>query len=520
MSARPNSGHRRHPVGPLWPAVSAVAITLAAAPALAQVTAEQVWADWKSALELGGATVTVAEETYADGVLTVTGLAHDLTEENGTRFSGTLDRVVFTENGDGSVTVTMAPDYMMAFSAPADPASGTPATELTLAMRQPDLVTTVTGSPDALTYDFSGPRLSFELVSLRQDGVELPAEALLTLNGLTGHYTSTTSAAAGGEDRSIDAAIGAESIDLLIDMQDATTGDHVLFSGKVEGMAAQGAVVLPAAAMESPDTALMDGLTMDGSYRYDSAAYVFDLSDSETGAANGSVSTGAGSLEAALSAQAVRYETHVADVSLQVTGASLPFPVSADLAEYGIRFAMPLSRSEAPAPWALGLNLTELAINEEIWALLDPAGTLPRDPATLHLDLTGTATLRVDLVDPVQAAAMAEAPGQIDSVSLDRLRLAFGGAEVTGSGAAEIDNTDLTTYAGMPKPVGMVEMTLNGVNGLIDKLASLGLLTEEDLMGARMMLGLLATPVGEDQLESRIEFTADGQILANGQRLR
>lgn len=517
MSPRPNSGHRRHPVGPLLPAVSAVALVLAAAPALAQVTAEQVWADWKAALELGGATVTVAEETYADGVLTVTGLAHDLTEENGSRFSGTLDRVVFTENGDGSVTVTMAPDYMMAFSAPADPASGTPATELNLAMRQPDLVTTVTGSPDALTYDFSAPRLSFELVSVQQDGVELPGEALLTLNGLTGRYTSTGSAA---EDRSIDAAIGAESMDLLIDMQDATTGDHVLFSGKVEGMAAQGALVLPAAAMESPDTALMDGLTMDGGYRYDSAAYLFDLSDSETGTANGSISTGAGSLEASLSAQAVRYETHVADVSLQVTGASLPFPVSADLAEYGIRFAMPLSRTEAPAPWALGLNLTGLAINEEIWALLDPAGTLPRDPATLHLDLTGTATLLVDLVDPAKTAQMTEMPGRIDSVSLDTLRLAFGGAEVTGSGAAEIDNTDLTTYEGFPKPVGMIEMTLNGVNGLIEKLASLGLLTQDELMGARMMLGLLATPVGEDQLESRIEFTADGQILANGQRLR
>jgi hypothetical protein len=37
----------------------------------------------------------------------------------------------------------------------------------------------------------------------------------------------------------------------------------------------------------------------------------------------------------------------------------------------------------------------------------------------------------------------------------------------------------------------------------------------------RMMMGLFATPGdGEDELVSKIEVTGDGQVLANGQRLK
>ena len=68
--------------------------------------------------------------------------------------------------------------------------------------------------------------------------------------------------------------------------------------------------------------------------------------------------------------------------------------------------------------------------------------------------------------------------------------------------------------------VGAVDLQLNGVNGLIDSLVAMGLMPQEQVMGARMMLGMFATSVGDDQLTSRLEVTADGQILANGQRLQ
>ena len=52
-------------------------------------------------------------------------------------------------------------------------------------------------------------------------------------------------------------------------------------------------------------------------------------------------------------------------------------------------------------------------------------------------------------------------------------------------------------------------------------LIGMGLLSDSDAMGARMMMGLMAVPGEEpDTLNSKIEFTEDGQILANGQRIK
>ena len=73
----------------------------------------------------------------------------------------------------------------------------------------------------------------------------------------------------------------------------------------------------------------------------------------------------------------------------------------------------------------------------------------------------------------------------------------------------------------MPRPKGGVDLTLVGGNGLLDKLVGMGLLPEEQAMGARMMMGLFAVPgEGEDTLNSRIEVNDEGHVLANGQRIR
>ena len=57
-------------------------------------------------------------------------------------------------------------------------------------------------------------------------------------------------------------------------------------------------------------------------------------------------------------------------------------------------------------------------------------------------------------------------------------------------------------------------------DALFDRLATVGLLPDEQLMGFRMMLGMFADVVGDDHLVSEVEITPAGQILLNGQRLR
>ena len=89
-----------------------------------------------------------------------------------------------------------------------------------------------------------------------------------------------------------------------------------------------------------------------------------------------------------------------------------------------------------------------------------------------------------------------------------------------GQGKLTLDNEDLITYDGYPKPVGSAEFVLSGVNALVDKFIDSGFIDPDTGMGARMMLSMFAIPTGDDELTSKIEFNSLGQVLANGQRLR
>jgi hypothetical protein len=311
-------------------------------------------------------------------------------------------------------------------------------------------------------------------------------------------------------------------MDLMIQGSNPEDGSSGMLSGKVDGIATQATMSLPLDPATDPEMMLMNGMTIDGGYTTAGGSYIFEFSDPEAGPTSGTLSTDGGSFDFAMSRDALRYASGTTGLDLEVTTTAMPMPVTMSIAEVGANFEMPLSKTDAPAPWALGVNITDLALDEQLWAMFDPQSMLPRDPATVRLDLTGTATMLFDITDPAQAEAMEAAPmpAQIESANLNELQVTFGGASVTGSGTFTFDNADMTTMPGMPKPTGALDLQLNGVNGLIDALTAMGLVPENQVMGARMMLGMFTTATGDDQLTSRIEFTEDGQILANGQRIQ
>ena len=111
---------------------------------------------------------------------------------------------------------------------------------------------------------------------------------------------------------------------------------------------------------------------------------------------------------------------------------------------------------------------------------------------------------------------------ELESISLDDLDIQGLGLEVTGDGSFVFDNDDLITIPGIPRPRGSAEVQLIGGNTFIDTLINMGILTQDYAMQARMMLMLFAKPDPSvaDKLSSRWEITEDGQITANGQRLR
>jgi hypothetical protein len=222
-----------------------------------------------------------------------------------------------------------------------------------------------------------------------------------------------------------------------------------------------------------------------------------------------------------MGADGLAYAGAQKNVNVAVTAEGMPFPFEIAMAESGFNLAMPVSKSDEAQDFAFGLTLGSFTMSDMIWSMFDPAGQLPRDPATLVLDLAGKAKLLVDWMNPDAAAQMGGAPGEVEALQLNTLVVDAAGAKLQGSGDVTFDGAGPSMVPGMGNPVGDVNLTLDGGNGLLDKLVAMGLLPQDQAMGARMMMGLFAVPGTEpDSLKSRIEFTQDGQILANGQRIR
>jgi len=120
-----------------------------------------------------------------------------------------------------------------------------------------------------------------------------------------------------------------------------------------------------------------------------------------------------------------------------------------------------------------------------------------------------------------QMATGGTPPAEVSALDITQLTVDAVGARIDATGAFTFDNTDKITLPGYPKPVGDININIAGANGLLDKLVAMGFLPAEQVMGARMMLGMFAVPgAAPDTLTSRIEFNEEGQILANGQRIK
>ena len=180
---------------------------------------------------------------------------------------------------------------------------------------------------------------------------------------------------------------------------------------------------------------------------------------------------------------------------------------------------MPLDVSPEPQGFEFGFKLADFTISDVIWNLFDPGQQLSRAPATLALDLGGTARLLSDMFDPT-ALAGSDNPAELTSLDIRTLLVDMIGARLSGTGSFSFDSTDTSTFDGVPRPEGALDLRLDGANALLDTLVTMGLLPQEQAMGARMMMGLFGVPQEGDAITSKIEVNAEGHVLANGQRLQ
>ncbi|MEM6305846.1 MAG: DUF2125 domain-containing protein [Pseudomonadota bacterium] len=495
----------------------ALPAALMASTAMADVTPAEVWADWQQYMQTMGYQIDATETTSGD-TLTVSDItmSMQIPDQPG-NFSISMGSMTFTQNG-ASVDVGMPETMPMTMTMMIEP--GAPEATIDLTLTQIGHSMNVSGSPEEMVSSYNAANLSLALDKIEMEGETMGPDMIKAVVSIA-NLTNTTRMTNGDmRDYQQSGTTGAMAYD--VDVNNPEEQVKFKMIGGVESITYEGSGLIPVAGVDMSDmnAMLKSGFAVAGTFIYTGGRTELEGSDPVDGAFAAKTSTSGGNFGVEMNAETLAYTGAQNDLQMNVSVPDLPFPIDLGMATSGFNIAIPVAKSDTPEDFAFAITLGDFVMSDMIWSLFDAGGQLPRDPATIELDMTGEAKMLVDIMDPAQTAT-APVPAELHGLNLSKLLVSAAGAKLEGSGDFTFDNTDMSTFPGLPKPVGAIDVSLSGANGLMDKLVAMGLLPEEQAMGARMMMGMFGVPGSEpDTLNSKVEFTGDGQVLANGQRIR
>lgn len=496
-------------------AAAGLAFCLVSGPALADLTPEQVWQSWSDYLEAVGYTVT-AEERMSGSDLVVSGMTMTIPEAGG-EVSIKLGDMTFADNGNGTVALVLPTSWpIMVHAAP----KGEDETDATLTLTHEGFSMIASGTPEDLAYAYAAPSLEVALTRLEVAGQDATdtVHGFAAIKALGGSITWKT-----GETRKIKQVFNADAVSYAFSA--ASPDGSGSFSMSLQEVAGVGHMTLPLDARldaEAFGAALTQGLALDAEYSFGAGKTEFAFAGNQSQGA-GSSSSGGGTLSMRLDREALHYGASLREYRFALAASDVPVPINFELAEFEAGLGLPVAKSDTPQDAGFVLKLIGLAPDDMLWSMADPAGVFSHDPIDLVIDLGARMNWLFDIFDPAQADALAKSdmPLELHELDVRQLRLAAIGAMLEGVGHFTFDMSDLKTFDGLPAPDGKLDLRVVGANAVIDKLVQIGVLSENDAQGMRMMLALFGRPgEHEDEVLSTIEVKPDGQVLANGQRLQ
>ena len=535
-------------------ATSALALILGAGPLLADVTPNEVWQNLRDGYEQMGYQVQVGSEEGSGDQLSLSDVVLTAEDETASDMTLTIPRIDLAATGDGAVR-SVVEGQMTLQMRDTDPEGEEVGILLTL--DAPGNQTVSSGSADEMQHSFVMPTLVLEGRAL-DDSNEVPVTA--TLTNVEGTQTNTTAAdgsaaqtylgsadmlemqisatgpAAGAEPDmpSDDAAPDAPSEEAEGEATaptDTPATDSFDATFRISDLTLEGEGTSPAGDLNfgnQPAAALEAGFSGAGRFAMGAIAGTFTSAttggegEGEDATASGEFTAASGALAVSMSAEGLTYEGSSTDMTTQLTSSGMPFPISYAAALNSFRLAMPVVASAEEQPFSLRYALEGLTLDDAIWQALDPEAALPRDPASLTIDLEGQTILSQNFMDPNFADGSQTGPDgepvmpyQPRSLSINDLSLDAIGASVQMSG-------DLTFGDDPSQPVGTITGLFSGIDTLLDSLAAMGVVPQDQLMAPRMMMAMFARPVegNPDQLQTEIEFREGGSIFANGQQIQ
>ncbi len=492
--------------------LSSVSMTV---PAHADITADDVLAMYETYVERIGGQLS-SQTSRSGNALEVTDIEFDFQLPLGMGyFSAGIDSLSLIENGDGTVNLVYPDTISMKMSGKV---GEEPEVAFAIDSTTVNMNAVASGDPGNFTIDYSVDQMKFA----PGVGTEMFME-FFNFNGI-GTGISGRTHFVDGEVLQVTGDNVIKSMSFNIDGEDPSGGSSSTVATYTD-MISKVNLSLPSnMSVMNLSAALRDGLN---AQLVASTGSTSSRTEVTGGGINmlQEITQGTSNVEYTLDESGLGMSGIAHDIALNIAGLpEMPFPISAAFGSADFNLTTPLNASELEQDFALGLSLNDIVMDESLWSLIDGGRILPRDPAQIALDLEGRAKTFVDLLDIMGLASIGqsgEMPGELNSLRLKNLRIALAGADLTGSGEFTFDNSDLVTFGGLPRPEGAVDLALSGANGLMDALVSMGLLPEDQAMGARMMLGFFAVPgEEEDSLTSTIEINSQGHVLANGQRLQ
>lgn len=523
---------------------SVLAVLAWAAPAMADVTPTEVWQNWVEYYKANGYTVTEGARDEAGETLTLRDvvIGYEVPEDE-TRVEFRTPEITLTGTGDGRVRTTLA--------------ETTPATASfrnsdgeqvtlngSLVARDTEIVSG--GTAADMTHDTRSGELTLALdtVRTREETREVPV-TLKLLNATSRQQI------ADGDLMRFDATMAAERVEFAAayaDPEDAEAPGRVNVTSALTGLQGSSAGTIPKGADASEDMAgaLRAGMDVSATISAGPGSLDLDFAGKDEEGQEDTVRANSAlqgfEVTLALGPDGLKYQGALDSTQTELTVSDLPAPISYAIEEGTFDVQFPVLKADEPAPFKFAYSVAGLTLADSVWDLFDSARTLPRDPASIDIDLTGLVRVAMDLFDPALMAGDGPTPPGTDEMQADGSAALPDPAEEEASSPFEPVQVTINQFAidalgasidasgelavpegGDPdQPVGAVNARLEGIDGLIDRLVQLGVIAQEEVAGYRLMLALFARPApeGGDAMVADFEFREGGQIFANGQQVK
>lgn len=484
-----------------------LAALIAFSGAASALTADEVWQAWQDAAIAGDHPLAAdSVEGFQDGIR-LKGLHSSLTM--GARELGVkLDLVTLQRAPDDTVTVSLSEKPVLLIS------SGD--RQARVSLESQDLMVKVSGTSGRLIHELLADRAQVQLDARHGNGEgDIPVAVSLDLGGLSARVSQIDALDA-------EVSVSLNSVDATLSAENPVSGRAIAAKLHMEGIASAASLHdFVDVDTSNLGSRIQDGAELAVKAEIGKTGYEVELHSGSAPEQAESLTGlfGASSVEAGLTAGGLRAKIAASGIEASSNGFGLP-PASGTLAGLALSLDLPIFPGKEAVAAAMNVTLEKLAPSAKMWELFDSGASLDHSPFGLGIDVSGVVKPLRNLIE-LPSGEEGGFPLEVLNLDLNRIKVQALGASAEANGVLHFDPKREESMFGFPLPEGAVDVKVSGLDPTLEDLSKAGLIQERELDAARFFMALFLQPAEvEGSFTTRIEATQDGEVLANGQRIR